>query len=1130
MTKHLLRNSLFIIGLLLMNAGILFGQTEKVTVPVTRRPITEIFSAIEKQQGYRFFYSDEIVGKGLEVTLPSPEMTISEILAEISKQAGLQFKNMEGKLIAVSKQPVVPHGNIRIKGKVIEAKDGAPMPGVNVLVKGTTNGVITNPEGLYEITAPSDGTIIFSFVGFVQEEQPIQGRSQIDMNLVEDIRSLDEVVVTALSINRTKSSLGYSVATVKGDDLNTSKESNMINTLAGKVAGLQISKNASGVDGSTRVILRGVASITGENRPLFVVDGIPIDASHGGGGRWGGRDEGDAVSDINPDDIESVSILKGAGAAAAYGSRGANGVILITTKKGNSRKGIGVSFSSSASMEKPLLYPQFQNTYGEGAFGTYPQSPANQGFPWGWSYGPKMMGQQVLGFAGDSVAYTPQPNNYKDFFRTGSTFINTLAIESGNETSNIRASITVQNSAGIVPLNDLNKQTINLRGFSITKHKLELDGKITYIHSASSGRPEVAEGPGNPGYYLSIMPRNMSDNYLYQHMTGNNGNESLWTSDVYTGNPYWQLYKRLNNDEKHRLQSVLSAKMDFSSKLNLLIRSGLDYTNQYFHDQTATGSPAAGVYGSIDNSMTNTLEWNSDFLLGYNNKLPELISYSASVGANYRYNMGRGINQGGNHLQINDYYAITNARAYWTGQTYSQKEVYSVYGLGSVSLKDWLYLDFTLRNDWSSTLPVANNSYFYHSENLSFLFTNALGIHSDVLTAGKLRTSFAKVGNDTDPYKLQMYYGINQTMLSYPTGNFSSTLPTFDLQPEITKSWEIGTNLNFFSSRLILDVTYYRNNSENQIMPVPLPTSSGYFSKWMNAAHLRNTGLEAQLTGNILRTSDFDWDMTLNWSKNKSLVVSLIQNQQSITLDEIWYATIQARPGQEFGQIYTADFLRDKFGRKLVDDNGFALPGDYKSMGKITPDWTGSISSHISWRGFSLSFLVDIRKGGKVYSIGKAYRALFGTSAESLTGRADWYATHTGINYGTPLPNVDPKGFIEDGIDENTGQKNAVPVDPIYRWYNNWSKEIGKEWVMDATNVRMREISLGYTIPRKLLEKTFINGLTVSLVGRNLFFFYNAMHDIDPESGYSSGNTGGGFEHCAIPTTRSLGINLKADF
>ena len=1127
-----IRQMIFILALIVLQIGQVWAQSEKLSFSGAPGNLPDLFSFIQEKYGYRFSYNNDLVKPDVTIKLSSQEMTLQDLLKELSAKTGFSFRLTENKLIVVedlSSQTIQT-----IMGKVTSGTDNQTLPGVTVLAKGTFNGVITNADGSYQITVPSNTILVFSFIGFLPQEIPVQGKSTIDVELMENVTQLNEVVVTALNISRTKSSLGYSVTSIKGDNLTQAKENNIVNTLSGKVAGLQVSKNASGVNGSSRVILRGVASLLGENRPLIVVDGVPVFGGHGGLDRWGrGTDHGDALSDINPEDVDNISILKGAGAAAAYGSRGANGVILITTKKGNLRKGLGVSLSSGYTNDSPLLYPEFQNEYGHGAYGTYPNTVPDEGFPYGWSWGPKMEGQTLPNFYGSTSPYIEQKNNYKEFFQSGHTISNTIALDGGNETSSVRASFTTQNSSGIIPTNDLKRQTIFLRGFTKLKNVVELDGKVTYIHSNVQNNPGVAEGATNPGYFLSIMPRNMVSDDLHTYMEDENGKEQYWTTDPNTGNPFWQLYNATNYEKKHRFQGVYSAKIIFNPHLNLTLRSGMDYQNIYMHDQVKRGSRAnyPNETGHVGNSIHNIMEWNSDILANYSVKVKKDINLTFSLGGNYRYNNHNSISQGGGDLRINDFYAISNCASYSTWEEFSEKAVASAYGLGSVSYKNYLYFDYTLRNDWSSTLPAENNSYFYHSENLSFLFTNAFKIKSDILSSGKLRGSYAKVGNDTGPYQTQQYYSVMQTPYPYPMGGFDDVLASFNLQPEITTSWEVGTTLGLFKDILTLDLTYYNNNSDNQIMNIPLPHSSGFSSVRANAAQLKNKGYEVQADVKVIKDTPITWDITATWSKNISKVVSLYGDLESIILEDSWIATIQARPGEEYGAIYAWDYKRDSYGRKLIDNEGFSQKGEYKKMGSINPDWIGGISNRVSYKNFSLSFLIDIRKGGNVASMGKAYRALFGTSAETLEGRQEWYSTHDpDYLYSVPLAGVEPQGFVESGINETTGQPNTVPVDPIYRWYNIWAKEIGTEWMLDATNVRLREMVFSYAMPKTLLNKTPFTDIRISLVGRNLFFLYNAMNDIDPESGYNSGNTGGGFEHNAIPTTRSMGFNINIGF
>lgn len=1146
------KNFTLICLLILLQTIKISAQVQKMDLAGAPQNLSGLFSLIQEKYGYRFFYNTDVVKPDMKVTLSSSDYVLPDLLKELSTKTGLTFSIKENNLIVVEdgRKPANVPANTQasvsgtVSGTVTDSKTGETIPGVSVSIAGTTQGALTDMDGKYSLKVTSmNDTLVFSFIGFTPQKVAIKGRTTINIQLAQEATLLDEVVVTALNINRTKSSLGYSVSTLNGDQLNTAKENNVVNSLSGKVAGLSVTKASSGVDGSSRVILRGVASLLGDNRPLVVVDGIPVDNGHSGGGRWGGTDNGDALSEINAEDIESMSILKGAGAAAAYGSRGANGVILITTKKGSQKKGLGVSLNSSFLMENPLVYPEFQNSYGQGAFGTYPRTMPDPGMPWAWSYGPQMEGQSLPNYWGNiapynqpplsespTSPYTAQPNNYKDFFQTGTSFINSIALDGGNENSSVRASFTGQRSNGIVPQNTINRQTIFLRGFTKMKNILELDAKFTYIRSKSEGRPEVAEGAANPGYILSIMPRNMVDADLKTHYEDATGKEILWTSDTYTYNPYWQLYNKSNWDQKHRMQGVFSIKAIFNPKLNLIVRSGMDYTNTANHSQEAKYNTSGGL-GYIANSEGTNLEWNSDFLLSYHPARIKNFQYSLSLGGNYRYNTGQGLGQWGSNLRVYDYYAISNAGTFGTSEWFSEKEVFSLYGLATFSYKNWMYLDLTMRNDWSSALPVQNNSYLYNSANLSFLFTEAFKMNSSVLTTGKLRTSYSKVGNDTGPYRTSQYFNVSQSVLPYPLGTFSSDLASYDLQPEITHSWEVGTNLDFWRGTLVLDLTYYINHSYNQLMDVPLPPSSGYTNMFMNAAHLKNTGFEVQLNAAAIQKADFTWNIIGTWSKNESIVLALAENVNSLLLDVAWLATIQARPGDEYGDIYTTDFKRDAHGNKLVNDEGYVMKGEYQKMGNINPDWMAGIQNQFTYKQFTLACLIDMRKGGNVYSMGTAYRNLFGTSAASEEGREGWYATHEPeFGYSTPIPGVEPEGYVENAINENTGQQNTVPIDPMYRNYNIWAKEIGTENVLDATNVRMREASLAYSLPKRLLSKTPLSDVQISLIGRNLFFFYNAMKDIDPESGYSSGNTGGGFEHCAIPSTRSIGCNLKINF
>lgn len=1000
----------------------------------------------------------------------------------------------------------------------------------------------TDVNGMYSISVPAaDAVLQFSFIGFQSREIPVTGQSVINVVLEEDVQSIDEVVVTALSIERNKNSLGYSITQVGSEELTSVKESNPINSLAGKVAGLQISNTPSGVDGSTRVVLRGISSLSGSNRPLIVIDGVPVEGdSYGGAGIWGGKDMGDALSDINPEDIENMSVLKGAGAAAAYGSRGANGVILITTKSGATRKGIGVSVSSSYIMESPLVYPELQNKYGQGGFGQHPtelgttMTNIKGEEPWIWSWGRKMEGQTLPDWLDQPTPYTAQPNPFSEFYQTGTSFMNTVAIDGGNETSSVRASVSTQNNTGIYPTNDMKKQTINLRGVTKLGNKVSVDGKFTYIHNTVENRPYVAEDVASAGYLLSVLPRDVRLQSVNDNRYDSNGLEQ-WGWDRSLGNIYWEMENKKNNDEKHRMQGLFSVNIDITEKLDLMVRTGLDYTARNSREYAAQGSRLNNNYkGWYKQGMENRLEWNSDFLLSYKENLSDDLKLNLSFGGNHRYNQYKSIAQNGDTWRIPGFYNMSNLENYSTSEYFSEKEVMSVYGLGTLSYLNYLYFDFTYRNDWSSTLPAESNSYGYYSGNLSFLFTEVLKMDNTVLSLGKVRGSYAKVGNDTDPYQTLNYYSVRQSVWPYPSGGMSSKLTFADFKPEITTSWEVGTNLNFFSNLITLDLAFYQSNSRNQIMDVKLAPSSGFEDIKQNAGEVQNTGFEGLISATPISHKDgLNWDVSLNFSRNKSEVVSLAdgETRKVLTNSLNSFVTIELRPGEPFGSIYGVDYLRDENGNKLISDDGSSIAGEYKNFGDINPDLMGGLSNQFSYKNIQLRFLIDFQLGGEFYSHGLTYRDLMGTSVESLKGRDEWYSTHEGMFFGDPIKGVIPKGYVEEGVNVNTGEVNTVPLEPMMRAVNSiWFNKIVSDYILDATNVRLRELSLGYDVPKSIIGKTPLTNVNIALVGRNLFFLYNAAHHVDPESGYNAGAIGNAIEATAMPATRSYGFNLTINF
>jgi len=1135
-----MRNLLLSIVFLIVVPSAIYAQRDStVNVRLENVTLREAIQDIQENSEFQFFYNDDHPDLDKELTLRLRRANINQVLDSLLLDSELSYQVLEDKLIVISTNE--GFGRHEISGRVLAAENGEPIIGAHVSIKGTSTGTTTDLDGKFNILVPGGETILlFSYIGYEIFEIPAGGLTNIEVSLKEGAQALEEVVITALNISREKSSLGYSLTQVGSEEFNEVKQNNPINSLAGKVAGLQISSTPSGTDGSSRVVLRGVSSLSSGNRPLIVIDGIPVSGgTYGGASQWGGTDKGDALSDINPDDVESMSVLKGAGAAAVYGSRGANGVILITTKKGSKRKGIGISFNSSFMAENPMKYPTFQNEYGQGAFGRYPTEVYGSmkdivgEEPWIWNWGSKMDGTLKDDWLENEVPYESQPDYFKAFYRTGYTLMNTVAFDGGNETTTFRASVTNQNSSGIYPNNDMKKQTVNLAGSSKFGESIELNAKINYIHNNVNNRPYLAEDPANAGWSLGAMPRNVVLQSVEDNAMAADGSEQ-WAWDRTASNPYWTMENKQNNDEKNRLQGLLSIKFDLSEKFNLLLRSGLDLTNRNAKEYVAAGSYNHNSYlGSMSQSFSNSYEWNTDFLFNYKQSLGSSVKLNLSLGGNYRYDQWKGIGQSGSEWKVPNFYHMSNLQNYSTWESLSEKEVISLYGIGTISIKNYLHFDLTYRNDWSSTLPSDNNSYSFYSGNVSFLFTEAFNITSSILSNGKLRASVARVGNDAGPYQTTNYYSVSQSSFSYPLGGMSSRLAFQNFLPEITDSWEVGTNLSFFKNRLEFDFAYYDGISKNQIMPVELAPSSGFGSIMVNAGEVRNNGFEVLLSGTAITRDNFNWDVSLNMSKNISEVVSLYQgvDRRVILSGVTGFAFVELRPGEPFGSIYGYDYARNEKGQKLIDEYGYAVESEYKNLGDINPDLMGGLSNRLSYKNFHLNFLIDFQLGGEYFSQTKLYHDLFGTSPGSVRGREEWYSTHEGILYGTPIPGVVPKGYVEDGVNEETGEPNDVAVQPMLRNVNTiYFNKIVSDYIIEATNVRMRELSLGYNLPQRWLNGSFIRNVNISFIARNLFFFYNASGDYDPESGFNSGSIGNAFELNPMPSTRSYGFSLNLNF
>lgn len=1029
----------------------------------------------------------------------------------------------------------------QVTGKVVTAADGSGLPGVNVIAKGTTNGTTTGSDGTYRLSLneAADAVLVFSFVGYVPREVVVGNQSVIDVSLAEDVTTLREVVVTSLGIAREKASLGYATQSVQGEDLTTAREVNVINSLQGRVAGMQISQSATGVGGSSRIVLRGVSSLTGtDNRALIVVDGIPMDdTNHRTPGRFGGIDYGSGISTLNPDDIESIDVLKGPNAAALYGERAAAGVIMITTKKGSARKGLGVSWNSNVTFENPLVLPEFQNEYGQGVGGQLPVAadgvptiPRNIESSWG----PRMEGQVVRDWTGQDRPYSPQPDNIRDFFRTGSTYTNTVGVTGGNEKATMRLSLSSLNNKGILPNSRLDRLIVNLRTTANITDKLSADAKITYTRQNSFNRPNLTDNPDNPVYGFIYMPRSirLDDLRGYEDALGNPVTWAQTGVDLSNGyltsrrqNPFWSVYKNTNEDVMNRLMGFVLLKYDFTNWLSLQGRVGTDYYTQRIEERTATrtlfeSSRDRGKYVLTTHSVQET---NADFLLAANGRLFPNLGISGNVGGNIRYRNNEEVGAQTSGLNIPNLFTISNGAAQVPLYGISELQTNSLYAAAQLNYHDYLYLDLTARNDWASTLPRENWSYFYPSANLSFVLTDALDLKSTPLSFAKLRASVAQVGGAAQPYQLDLNYTLGLPHAGQGTSTIRNQLPLAGLKPQITRAIEFGGDIRFLQGRVGLDVAWYKKNTFNQIFTPPISAAAGFTSTVINAGNVQNAGVEVTLNLSPVRMENsLRWDVSVNWARNRSRIVSTGSGVDNFFIGNDRNVTVAASPDRPFGDFRGRGFQRDPDGRVIVDAQGLPLIATQDVViGNYLPDWFGGINNVLTYKGFRMNFLFDMRKGGDILSLSNIFASENGNARATLAGRADWYAGTGGVLVNGVVRNAD-----------GTFTENATYVDPEAYWrrISTQNGAVAEAFVYSGTFIKFREFSFGYTFSRTQLKKLPVSALTLSLVGRNLALLRKHTPGFDPDvAGYNNTNVQG-VESASFPSTRSYGINLNVSF
>ena len=1039
------------------------------------------------------------------------------------------FKKLQSVLlmaILVSMSWVASAQNQTAKGVVID--NIGPVVGAGVVVAGTTNGTMTDVDGSFTLTnVPKGATLVVSCIGYQTVEVVFNGQP-VNVTLREDSELLDEVVVTALGISREKKSLGYAVQDVKAEELTRGGGATLTDALQGKVAGLQINNSATGAGGSTRVVLRGNSSLSDNNEPLYVVDGVPYD--NGGmpgadqAGLWGSKDHQGGAFDINPEDIESVSVLKGPTAAALYGSRAGNGVILITTKKGGrGHEKIGVSYSGKFTWSPIAYFPALQNKYGQGSLGVYDAQASG-------SWGPQMGSIAPVANWWDgstTIPYTGTENPWKEFYRTGNNQSHNVTLAGGNKDNPFRLTLGYDKTNSVVKTSNIQRLSVDYVTSNKLTDWLKLDVKANYVNT--SGNNRQARGAYGSSFNILTMPRSIRVSDLAEHWidetvvaSGGYGQLNWHEVSPNCQNPYFIQNVRQNGDVQHKFFGMGSLTINILKNLTFKVKDGITWVGSTSKESMIYKNNGFN-WPSYDMNKSTTLENNIEGLLSYNNTWGD-FDFGASVGGNIMHYKSETLRAIAKNIPFNGAFYVKAGSL--DGDTYNsiyEKEIQSIYAFANLGWKNFLFLDVTARNDWSSTLPAANRSYFYPSVALSYLLTGMLeamdvDYNKDFLDYGKIRASWAKVGKDTDPYQLETLLGTTSGVNGLQYITYPTTRANANLKPEMVTSWEVGTEWHFFKNRLGIDLTYYHSNTVNQVMKIALPYSSGVQNQWINAGNIQNQGLELQLNGDFVRTRDITFGATFNFAKNWNKVVELYHNEEmgidmdryqlgNINFSTAGDAKVYAIEGQQIGTIYGSGYKRDTNGNKVIGANGLPILENNVEIGNVAPDFTGSFGLNFNWKGLGVNALFSFQKGGQLYS-----------STEYMTLKA-----------GTGLRTENRSDLVVEGVTES-GAKNTVSVTA----QNYWSNIPLEECIYDASYLKLSELSISYTLPKKWLERTFngyVDNVRISAMGSNLFYFIKHTPGTTPDGALTENSLmATAFDLCPYPATRNFGVALNIAF
>ena len=1006
-----------------------------------------------------------------------------------------------------------------ISGTVTDFSDGSPLPGVNILAKGTNTGTVTDVNGYYQISVPDETEVlVFSSVGYLSEEISINGQSVINVQMAPDIQALDEIVVTALGIKKETKQLGYATATVDSDEMTVNRTTNFIQSLQGKVPGVNISGTATGAGGSSVIRIRGQSAFAGDNQPLIVVDGIPISNSRQYGDTQGANnsDGGDGLLSINPDIIESMTVLKGGAAAALYGSRAKDGVIMITTKNRGQKKGIGVTWNSNFTIEQAIDDTDFQYEYGQGERGTRPTSP----FPVSgvWSFGERIEpGMTQVLFDGVEVPYVAQRDQIKDFYDGGHTFTNTLSVAMGGDTGGLNLALSQLNNDGITPNSGFERYNISLGFTQNLTSKLNVSGNFNYSREIHENPPQIVAQDMTSTKTIYTLANTMPLDLLEQNQRDENGNEIVYSRFRNRTNPYLSVNDHFNDINRDRLYGNITMRYNFTDWLYLQGRVGQDYYTRAqelnFPSLMAGIAPAPQgfVNGSITQDQRRFREINADFLIGADRQFSEKFGVNLTLGGNIMNQRFDRNSILGQDFIVPWLYTIDNTRVQDPLNEYSERRVNSLYGAVEFSYNDYLFLNATLRNDWFSTLSPEERSVLYPSVSASFVFSQVFAGLPDWINFGKLRAAYAEVGSDTDvaPFSQMLGYTINNNLFQgpaavQPIGTIgTNVVPNPSLRPMRVKEYELGFNVQLFD-RINFDFTYYHKLSIDQILQAAVSNTSGFTSQLINVGESVNRGVEMLLSVNAISNPAFSWDVTFNGAYNTSEVLKLGLDGDNVSIGR----RIRQVVGEPLGQIYTRGYLRDEQGRKIFNPNN-GLPertNEELPFGSAIPRWVGGITNTFNYKGLSVSALVDFKLGHELISSAEFDFVRHGKHKKTLVGREEGFV-------------------IGDGVTPD-GSPNTTPVD-VQTFYEADAR-IREDFVYNAGFWKLRQLTIGYDFTRvsKIAELLPVQELTLSAVANNVYTIKRWTENMDPEQVHQINGT----QDIALPMVRSYGFNLRVQF